>query len=120
MQIPSGTTEVSQEFDSSGLLPKTRCLYQNHPNPFNPTTAIPFTVYGSQSMVHSSIRTTLEIYNIRGELVRTLINESRRPGRYEIVWNGKDDDGNQVASGVYFYQLKTDDYRQTKKMLLVR
>jgi hypothetical protein len=115
-----GTTDVSEEIDSSSLLPKTCHLHQNHPNPFNPATTIPFTVYGSQSMVGSPTRTTLKIYNIRGGLVRTLVNEPKGAGTYEMIWDGKDDDGNQVASGIYFYQLKTDDYCETKKMILLK
>ncbi len=115
-----GTTGVSDELDSSSLSPKTYHLYQNYPNPFNPATAIPFTVYGLQSMIHGSIRTTLKIYNIRGELLRTLVNESKQAGTYEMIWDGRDEDGNQVASGIYFYQLKTGDYRRTKKMVLLK
>ncbi|MFQ6002214.1 MAG: FlgD immunoglobulin-like domain containing protein, partial [Candidatus Zixiibacteriota bacterium] len=78
------------------------------------------TVYGSRFMVHSPIRTSLKIYNIRGELVRTLVDEPKEAGKYEATWDGKDEDGNQVASGIYFYQLRTNDYCQTKKMILVK
>jgi uncharacterized protein (DUF2141 family) len=116
----TGTTEVGEMVDTSSLSPKTYHLYQNYPNPFNPTTKIPFTVRGSWFVVHSPIPVTLKIYNILGEKVRTLVDEPKEAGRYEAVWDGRDEDGNPVASGIYFYQLRTGDYCQTKKMILVR
>jgi flagellar hook assembly protein FlgD len=106
--------------DTSSLSPKTYHLYQNYPNPFNPTTKIPFTVRGSWFVVHSPIPVTLKIYNILGEKVRTLVDEPKEAGRYEAVWDGRDEDGNPVASGIYFYQLRTGDYCQTNKMILVK
>jgi len=101
-------------------LPNTFELAQNYPNPFNPTTTIPFTVSGSQFMVHSPIHTTLVIYNILGQKVRTLVDEEKLPGNYSVIWDGKDYSGKEVASGIYFYQLKTKDFTDTKKMVLVR
>jgi hypothetical protein len=116
----AGTTEVSEAVDTSSLSPKTYHLYQNYPNPFNPTTKIPFTVHSSQVTVHSPIPTTLKIYNILGQKVRTLVDEPKEPGRYEAIWDGKDEDGNPVASGIYFYQLRIGGYCETKKMILVK
>lgn len=95
-------------------------LCQNYPNPFNPFTTIPFQVGGSQFIVHSPIHSTLKIYNILGQLVRTLVDEETAPGKYEAIWDGKDDSGKKVSSGIYFYQLKTPDYTATKKMVLLR
>jgi hypothetical protein len=95
-------------------------LFQNYPNPFNPNTTIPFTVYGSQFIVHSPIHTTLKIYNIRGQKVRTLVDDERLPGYYQVFWDGKDNSGKEVASGIYFYQLKAKDYSDTRKMILLR
>jgi hypothetical protein len=115
-----GATEVDEEMDTFSLSPKTFHLYQNYPNPFNPSTNIPFTVYGSRLLIHRPIHTTLKVYNVRGELVRILVDELKEAGRYEAIWDGEDEDGNQVASGVYFYQLKADEQCQTKKMILVR
>jgi hypothetical protein len=110
-------TEVGEEFVS---IPEGISLGRNYPNPFNPTTTIPFTVNGSQFIVHSPIRTTLKIYNILGQLVRTLIDEDKLSGRYNIIWDGRDDKGKEVSSGVYFYQLKAGDYKNTEKMVLLR
>ncbi len=59
-------------------------------------------------MFMGPIRTTLKIYNILGQLVRTLVDEEKLPGRYEVVWDGKDDRGKEVTSGVYFYRLETE------------
>ncbi|HVP37406.1 MAG TPA: C25 family cysteine peptidase [Terriglobales bacterium] len=95
-------------------------LGPNYPNPFNPTTTLPYRVGSSQFMVHSSIHTTLRIYNILGQLVRTLVDEENLPGIYRIIWDGKDQKGNSVSSGIYFYRLEAGDYQETRKMSLVR
>ena len=95
-------------------------LSQNFPNPFNPSTQIPFTVNGSQFIVNSPVHTTLNIYNILGQRVRTLVDEEKLPGDYKVVWDGKDEIGKDVASGIYFYKLKSGDFSQSKKMLLLR
>jgi hypothetical protein len=113
-------TPTAVEEEPSINLPKEFALYQNYPNPFNPTTTIPFTVNGSQFMVHRPIPTTLKIYNILGQLVRTLVDEEKLPGGYNVIWDGKDDSWKEAASGVYFYQLKTKDYTDTRKMVLLR
>jgi flagellar hook assembly protein FlgD len=71
-------------------------------------------------MVDSPIHTTLKVYNVKGQLVRTLVDEEKLSGNYNIIWDGKDNSGKEVSSGIYFYQLKTKDYTDTKKMVLVR
>jgi hypothetical protein len=106
--------------DDTRNLPVKFELPQNYPNPFNPATTIPFSVYGSQFVVYSPIHTTLRIYNIKGQLVKTLVDEEKLPGNYNIIWDGKDNSGREVSSGIYFYQLKIKDYTQTKKMVLLR
>jgi hypothetical protein len=95
-------------------------LFQNYPNPFNPSTLIPFTIYGSRFIVHSPIHTTLKIYNILGKKVRTLVDEPRRAGYYEVIWDGKDDSGKEVSSGIYFYQLRAGNFIETKKLVLIK
>jgi flagellar hook assembly protein FlgD len=101
-------------------LPFTFDLHQNYPNPFNPATTIAFTVHGSQFMVHSPIHTTLCIYNIKGERVRTLVDDVRSPGNYKVIWDGKDEAGKKVASGVYFYKLKVGENSISKRMVLLK
>jgi len=92
-------------------------LLQNYPNPFNPETRIKYTVDSRQT---HPIPTTLKIYNILGQLVKTLVDKAQEPGSYEVIWDGKDEEGNEVASGIYFHQLKTEEFSQTKKMVLIR
>ena len=71
-------------------------------------------------MVRSPVHTTLKIYNVLGQLVKTLVDEPKERGTYEVIWDGKDENGNEVASGVYFYRLQTEDFTQTKKMVLMK
>jgi len=97
--------------------PKNFFLSQNYPNPFNPETRIKYTVGSRQ--IHP-IPTTLKIYNILGQLVRTLMDEPQESGSYEVIWDGKDENEKDVASGIYFYQLKSGEFSQTKKMVLIR
>ncbi len=94
-------------------LPGDFALLQNHPNPFNPTTTIRYSLARPQ-LVH------IEVYNILGQLVSTLENSEQGAGVYETTWNGKNANGQEVASGVYFYRLKAGDFVQTRKMVLSR
>jgi hypothetical protein len=112
----TGVEEEKEELS----LPNEFSLSQNYPNPFNPTTSIHFTVGGSQFMVRSPVHTTLKIYNVLGEVVRTLVDEPKWAGSYTVVWDGTDDDGNEVASGIYLCKLQVGDQSQTKKMLLIK
>ena len=86
---------------------------QNYPNPFNPSTTISFSL-----SVEESKNAKLEIYNIRGQKVKTFNHSKLVEG--SVVWNGKDDFGKQVSSGIYLYKLKADDFVQTKKMLMMK
>ena len=111
------TTFVSvEEEEEEEKLPLRFTLKQNYPNPFNAVTSIQFAVGSGQSPVH----TTLKIYNILGEEVKTLIDEWQTRGNYRVIWDGKDKFGKEVASGIYLYQLKVGDQRKTKKLLLLK
>ncbi|KPL15904.1 MAG: hypothetical protein AMS26_06345, partial [Bacteroides sp. SM23_62] len=112
-------TDVELPADQKDML-SGFSLSQNYPNPFNPTTTIRYTVYGSQFIVHSPLPTALIVYNILGQKVRSLVDEVKLPGEYKVIWDGKDDKGNSVSSGIYFYKLKSGDFVQVKKMLLLR
>ncbi len=116
-QVNFQPTYVEQEPTS---VPQEFSLGQNYPNPFNPATTIPFTVHGSRFMVRGQIHTTLSIYNIRGQLVRTLVDQEMTPGKYSVMWDGKNQNGKEVSSGIYLYRLSTKDARITKKMLLLK
>jgi len=109
------SSEVEEEF--TVVNPTRYELFQNYPNPFNPETKIKYTVGSRQTR---PIPTTLKIYNILGQLVKTLLDKQQEPGNYEIIWDGKDDKGNEAASGIYFYQLKAGEFSQTEKMVLIR
>lgn len=108
---------VYQEVDLTGVagikenkqMPKEFDLAQNYPNPFNPTTKIAFTVPAGN--------VTLEIFDILGQKVKTLVNKSYTAGTYEEVWNGMNDAGKMVATGVYLYKLQSDAGVKVKKML---
>jgi hypothetical protein len=93
--------------------PPVTYLDQNYPNPFNPHTTIRF---GLPS--HASVE--LRIYSVSGQLVRSLVDRTLHPGRYAETWDGRDERGRPVASGVYFYRLRAGDFRQTRKMTLLR
>jgi hypothetical protein len=86
---------------------------RNFPNPFNPSTKIEFNL-----PVKSQVE--LKIYNVRGELVKTLLNESRVAGTQSVVWDGRNSTGQAVSSGVYFYSLKAGSYEKMEKMTLVK
>jgi len=89
-------------------------LAQNYPNPFNPETTIQFTTENTEK------NTELVIYNLKGQKVRTIVNEIFPAGQHSIIWDGKDGSGNSVSSGLYFYKLKAGRYTSTKKMILMK
>jgi len=93
---------------------RVNSLAQNYPNPFNPTTTIKYTL---KEQAHVS----LKVYNVAGQLVRTLVDDVVAPDAVApITWNGMNDAGQQVSSGVYFYKLVTKNFTQTKKMVLLK
>lgn len=98
---------------SEGTRPSEFSLSQNYPNPFNPETYIKF---GLSKAVHVKI----DIFNIVGQRVRTLVDEEMESGNYVADWDGKDEQGNSVSSGIYFYRMKSEDFSDMKKMLLVK
>ena len=95
------------------LQPKDFRLYQNYPNPFNPETTIKFAVSKVREVV-------LQIFDISGQLVQTLVNARLSAGIYETKWQGRNQSGQEVGSGIYFYRLKTGGFTQTRRMLLIR
>jgi hypothetical protein len=108
----------SEEFigsygDQMQQVPIRTALHQNYPNPFNPATIIRYELAKAG-------RVELRIYDVTGALVRVLENRKREPGRYEVGWNGQNERGGFVSSGVYFYRLKTDGFSKTRKMLLLK
>ncbi len=88
-------------------------LKNNYPNPFNPTTTISFSIPNDSNV-------ELSIFNIKGQKVKTLVNEMLPAGEHSIIWNGRDSNGNRVSSGMYFYKLKAGDFQKVRKMILIK
>ena len=100
--------EIITEREGAGLLPSDFALYQNRPNPFNPVTDISF------SLPEAS-RVNLDIYNITGQKVATLIDGRLEAGNHDVVWDGSD-----ASSGIYLYRLKAGEFMQTRRMVLLK
>ncbi len=98
---------------NAGSLPQGFTLYQNYPNPFNPDTRIDFDL-------PQSSKTALAVFNVLGRKVRTLIDGQLPAGSHTVVWDGRQDDGNPVASGIYLYRLETQTGTLTRKMMLLK
>jgi hypothetical protein len=103
-------TEVSLD---NGMKPTAFALLQNSPNPFNPVTKIDYSLPEATDV-------QISVFNILGQNVRTLVNDHVEAGNHQVVWDSKDNDGSAVASGIYFYRIKTDQFSDTKKMVLLK
>jgi uncharacterized protein YegL len=110
---PTKPTGVEQ---LGNTIPDNFALMQNYPNPFNPETTIEYNLPAASRAYQVVIR----IYNALGQLVRELVNQEQSPGWYRIVWNGKDNYGRGLASGVYIYTIQAGEFRHAKKMLLMK
>ncbi|NQV18825.1 MAG: SMP-30/gluconolactonase/LRE family protein [Armatimonadetes bacterium] len=104
--------EMPVNIQDNAMLPITSEL-SNYPNPFNPETIISFGLKEDSFVL-------LQIYNLKGQLVKTLLDENVLAGYHEILWNGTDSNVEQVASGLYLYRMTTEDYSQIKKMLFLK
>jgi len=118
IELALASTGTGIEAKGEASVPQTFALFQNMPNPFNPSTEIRF-------QLPTSCRVVLKVYNILGQEVRTLMEEQKAAGLYRISWDGRDDFGNPVPSGIYFLRLRaekagTTQYSAMKKMILVR
>jgi len=105
------------DYSGGAGLPKAFALGQNYPNPFNPSTTIDFTVPGGNS---EKQLVTLKVFNLRGQMVRSLVDEGRISGAYRIQWDGRADNGVKAASGIYVYQLTVGDQTTSRKMVLLK
>ncbi len=108
---PSNTENITGNDPDN--TPRFTELNGNYPNPFNPTTTIEFSLA-------ENAQVTIEVYNLKGQLVRTLANEKMDAGNHQVVWTGDDSQGKSVGSGVYFYKMKAGRYTATKKMILLK
>jgi hypothetical protein len=99
--------------DDNGIPSIATTLHGNYPNPFNPETNIRFSLKEAAPV-------SIEVYNVKGQLVRTLVNEMKEAGNHTVLWNGKDNNNRAVSSGVYFYKMNAGKYSSTKKMILMK
>jgi len=105
-------TDVSDDEDNY-LIADDLSLSQNYPNPFNPSTTIEYTL-------QSRSKVTITVFDILGRKVKTIFDQTMSAGTHSVTWDGTDIDNNPVATGVYFYQIKADDFVESKKMLLLK
>lgn len=99
--------------ESTSPQKKSFALQQNFPNPFNPVTSIEF-------QIKAAGKVELAIYNSIGQKIRTLVDEHRQPGNYTATWNGCDENGTKVTSGIYFYKIQTNEFSSIRKMTLMK
>ena len=104
-------TDIGDEINNN--LPTGFVLYQNYPNPFNPATSIKFTV-----PIRGHVN--IAVYDLLGRKIRTLVDQPLEAGSQSVLWDGMNTDGESVASGLYFYRMKTDSFEETRKMMLLK
>jgi FlgD Ig-like domain len=108
----TGLTASALE-DKNSSSPKEYRLEQNYPNPFNPSTTIRYSISSPEKI-------SVKIYNISGQLIKEIVNEHSQAGEYDVIWDGKNNFGQKVSSGTYFYQLTSRNYIDAKKMILLK
>ena len=114
MNNPIVVSTSALSVDGQSSIPDAFALNQNYPNPFNPSTQISFDIPIASELV------TLSVYNILGQNINTLVSGALNAGRYTQEWDANDEMGNPVASGIYFYELRSNSFVSRKKMLLIR
>ena len=97
----------------NNTIPEVFALYNNYPNPFNPTTNIRYDIPEA-----SDVR--IDIYDLVGKKVKTLVSKQHQPGRYKIQWNATNEFGSAVATGMYIYKIQAKDFVSVKKLLLMK
>jgi hypothetical protein len=114
VQSPVALTTGALHQEGGETIPKIFAMGQNHPNPFNPTTTIDYDVPSGGGKV------TIRIYDVGGRLVRTLLDHNETPGRKTIAWDGMSNNGQTVATGVYFYRMTAPGFEKTLKMIMMK
>ena len=102
--------------ESSGNVPGSFILYQNHPNPFNAGTEIRYELPAGKT----SYSVTLSIYDLQGRLIKQLVEAAQTPGLHSVVWEGIDSNGKPVPSQVYVYSLQIGEWQESRKLLLLK
>ena len=106
-------TSISDTLSAKTILPEFFRLRQNYPNPFNPVTTIEYSIPERTEVI-------IRIYNSVGEVVRTLLRETKAPGNYKVVWDSKNDQGMLLSSGIYYYDIWTARNHTVRKMILLK
>jgi hypothetical protein len=121
-EIPNGSVFTGENYEEMGInsvestykvAPSVYALSKNYPNPFNPTTTIDYSIPQAGNV-------ELVIYNTAGQKIRTLINQMQDASFYKVVWDGRDESGQSVASGIYFYRLVAGNFSKIEKMTLIK
>ena len=99
--------------DERDILPSNFKLYNNHPNPFNPITTIRYDLPTDELV-------NISVYDMKGRMVKTLVNGSQNTGQNAIKWNGTNNKNEQMSAGIYLYTIQIGDFRQSKKMVLLK
>ena len=113
LKMSKTLTGIKQE----GTIINSFHLFQNYPNPFNPITEIEYRIPETKKYL---IKTNLEIYDILGHKVKTLVDGFQKSGYYRVKWDGRDEKGNELTGGVFLYRLRAERFVQTKKMILIK
>jgi Ca-activated chloride channel homolog len=109
------TGQVADVENQGSERPLTFALHQNYPNPFNPTTTVRYTVGGT-----TTVHVKLMIYDMLGRIVKTLVADSRSPGEYSVVWDGTDEQGKSVSTGLYYCRLEAGGFSATRPMMMLK
>jgi len=111
----SSFDEMTDSVENDRDMPAFMDIRGNYPNPFNPSTTLQYAIPEGKSF-----HVKLNVYDLRGALVRTLVNQVINPGIHSVVWDGTDTSGKNVSSGVYLYRIQAGRFSKTNKMLLMR
>jgi len=106
---------IKIDWNSGISIPKDIALFQNYPNPFNPSTTINYTIPDRETVI-----VKLFIYNLRGQIIKTLVNERKQSGSYSVYWGGRNDQDRGVGSGIFIYKIMARSFSSTKKMVILR
>ena len=114
LRISSETTTAVHDPETANTLPDRFGLEQNYPNPFNGNTTIAYHLPAGEH------RVSVKIYNIRGEQIRTLVQQTQSAGQHSVTWDARDQESREVASGIYLVRLQAGDWNQSKRMLFIK
>jgi len=103
----------SWDDDESWEIPTATALFDNYPNPFNPSTTFRYAL-------SEDAHVTLRVYNMLGQLVTTLVDELQAAGYRSVVWNGRNESGSDVSTGIYIYRMSIDNFVATKRMIFMK